>query len=119
MHAELFKRGRASRNTRVLTEFYRLLAKATHNEVIEMLVDALSEIVRTLMARIDPQPFPEIIQVRRKVARHLRARDAEKACAAMTAHFRSLNDYLEQKPWEGGAVPSKGRAATKRAALAR
>ncbi len=113
MHAELFKRGRASRNTRALTEFYRLLAQATHNEVIVMLVDALSEIVRTLLARIDPQPFPEIIQVRRKVLRHLRARDADKACAAMTAHFRSLNEYLENKPWEAGVAK---RPAAKRPA---
>ncbi len=105
-HAELFKKGRGSRNTRALTEFYRLLAKATHNEVIVMLVDALSEIVRSLLARIDPQPMPEIIQVRRKVLRHLRAGEADKACATMTTHLRHLNEYLEQKPWAKGAAPA-------------
>lgn len=111
LHAELFKKGRGSRNTRAVTEFYRLLARATHNEVIAMLVDALSEIVRTLLARIDPQPLPEIIQVRRKVLRHLRARDADKACAAMSAHFRSLNAYLEEKPWETGSGRSRTRTS--------
>lgn len=111
-HADLFRKGRGSRNTRALTEFYRLVAKATHNEVMVMLVDALSEIVRTLLARIDPQPMPEIIQVRRKVLRHLRAGEADKACAAMTAHLRHLNEYLEQKPWaKGAAAPAPAKKA--------
>jgi GntR family transcriptional repressor for pyruvate dehydrogenase complex len=102
-HALLFKEGRGSRNTRAVTEFYRLIARATHNEVIVMLIDALSEITRTLLARIDPQPLPEIIRVRRKVLRHMRAGEAEKACATMAAHFRTLNRYLEERPWTQGA----------------
>ena len=110
-HAALFKSGRGSRNSRLLIEFYRLLARATHNEVMVMLVDALSEIVRTLLARIDPQPMPDIIVVRRKVLRHLRAGEADKACAAMTQHLRNLNEYLEQKPWAKNAAPSPKPAA--------
>ncbi|MEO8296323.1 MAG: GntR family transcriptional regulator [Burkholderiales bacterium] len=94
-HAELFRQGRGSRNTRLVGEFYRLLARATHNEVIVMLVDSLSEIVRTLLARIDPKPLEEMVQVRRQVLSHLRARDAAKACAVMTAHQQQLVDYLE------------------------
>ncbi len=124
-HAELFRKGRGSRNTRELTEFYRLVAKATHNEVIVMLVDALSEIVRTLLARIGPQPIPEIIQVRRKVLRHMRAREAEKACAVMTTHLRQLNEYLERKPWvrsgsdEGSPEPVVTARKTARSRQAR
>lgn len=110
-HAALFKAGRGSRNTRALTEFYRLLAKATHNEVIVMLIDALSEIVRTLLARIDPQPMPAIIAVRRKVLKHIRAGEAEKACATITAHLRNLNRYLEERPWAKGAEPVTAAAA--------
>ncbi len=113
-HAALFKAGHGSRNTRALTEFYRLLASATHNEVIVMLIDALSEITRSLLARIDPQPLPEIIQVRRKVLKHLRAGEPEKACAAMTAHFRNLNQYLEERPWAKGAPKAVKAAATEK-----
>lgn len=101
-HAELFCQGRGSRNVHSVGEFYRLIARATHNEVIVMLVDALSEIVRTLLARIDPKPREDIIPVRRKVLRHLRARDADKACAAMTLHLRNLNEYLEEQGRERG-----------------
>lgn len=96
-HAELFRQGRGSRNTHKLGEFYRLLARATHNEVIVMLVDALSEIVRTMLARIDPQPRADIVAVRRKVLRLVRAGDADRACATMSLHFKHLNDYLESQ----------------------
>ena len=60
-----------------------------------MLVDALSEIVRTMLARIDPQPRADIVAVRRKVLRLVRAGDADRACATMSLHFKHLNDYLE------------------------
>ncbi len=117
-HTELFRQGQGSRNTQSVGEFYRLLARATHNEVIVMLVDALSEIVRTLLARIDPKPREDIIQVRRKVLRHMRARDADKACAAMTLHLKHLNDYLEEQSRAkalalAAAAPAKRRRPAK------
>jgi DNA-binding FadR family transcriptional regulator len=115
-HAELFRRGRGSRNTKAVTEFYRLLAQATHNEVIVMLVDALAESVRTLLARVDPQPMPEIVAVRRKVVKHLRAGDAEEACAVMSRHLRRLNRYLEERPWT--AAPTSTSTPTPKAARA-
>jgi DNA-binding FadR family transcriptional regulator len=97
LHAELFKFGGGSRNARSMGEFYRLIAQSTHNDMIVMIVDAVSEVMRTLLARIDPAPHPDMIAVRRKVLRHLRARDAEKACAALSVHLAHLNDYLESE----------------------
>lgn len=94
-HAELFRQGSGSRNSRSVGEFYRLLARATHNEVIVMLIDALSEIVRTLLMRIDPKPRSDIVRVRRLVLKHIRQGQANRACAAMTAHLKNLNEYLE------------------------
>jgi GntR family transcriptional repressor for pyruvate dehydrogenase complex len=94
-HAELFRLGQGSRNQVSVGEFYRLLARATHNEVIEMLIDALSEIVRTFMARIDPKPHEGMIQARSKVLRHMRARDPVRACAVMTKHLRLVSEYIE------------------------
>ncbi len=103
LHAELFRQGRGSRNTRSVGEFYRLIARATHNDVIVMLVDALSDIVRKLLARIDPKPREDIIQVRRKVLKYMRAGDAGRACLTMTAHLENLNDYLEAESKAPGA----------------
>jgi GntR family transcriptional repressor for pyruvate dehydrogenase complex len=102
-HTDLFRQGRGSRNTVSIGEFYRLLARATHNEVIVMLVDAMSEIMRVLLARIDPKPREDMIQVRRKVLRLIRARDADRACAAMSAHLKNVNDYLETQSRERAA----------------
>jgi DNA-binding FadR family transcriptional regulator len=114
-HAALFREGGGSRNTRSVGEFYRLLARATHNDVIVMLVDALSEIVRSLLARIDPKPREDIIQVRRKVLHHLRARDADKACATMTEHLNNLNDYLEEQSRARAAAAAAPRRPARRA----
>ena len=101
-HAELFRQGRGSRNVHSVGEFYRLIARATHNEVIVMLVDALSEIVRSLLARIDPKPREDMVQVRRKVLKHLRAGEADQACAVMTRHLKQLNAYLEAQSQQRG-----------------
>ncbi len=103
--AERFRRGDAPRSGRALGEFYRLIACATHNELIVMLIDSLSEVMRNLLARIDPQPHPDMIVMRRKVLRHMRARDAQQACAAMTVHLQHVTDYLEsQNRSKAGAV---------------
>jgi len=94
-HTELFKSGGGSRNSKSVIEFYRLIAKATHNEVIVLMVDALSEIIRDMLARIDPQPRKDIMQVRRKVIALMRQRDAEGASTAMRNHLQRVSDYLE------------------------
>jgi DNA-binding FadR family transcriptional regulator len=96
-HAELFRHAGGSRNARSLGEFYRLIAKAAHNELVLMLVDSLSEVMRNLLARIDPTPHPDMITMRRKVLRHLRARNAARACAAITVHLQHVTDYLESE----------------------
>lgn len=96
-HTERFQHGQGSRNTKSVIEFYRLIARATHNAVIVMMVDALSEIIRTLLARVDPQPRKDMMQVRRKVLELMRARDADGAAEAMATHLRRVSDYLESE----------------------
>ncbi|MBN9462817.1 MAG: FadR family transcriptional regulator [Burkholderiales bacterium] len=108
--------GRASRTSPAVIQFYQLLARATHNEVIVMLVEALSEIVRALLARIDPKPLKEVPQMRRRVLRYLRARDVERATSAMAQHFKLLNDYLEEQSMENMARTKPARPARARAA---
>lgn len=104
--ARLTTLGDFSRRNAYITEFYRVLARATHNEVIVMLLDSLSEIVRTLLVKVSPQPRDDVIGVRRRILKHLRARNVEKATAEMTAHLESLNRYLEaqQSPLVAGTA---------------
>jgi DNA-binding FadR family transcriptional regulator len=96
-HTNLFKNGRGSRNTKSVIEFYRLIARATHNEVIVMMVDSLSEIIRALLAQVNPEPRKDIMQVRRKVLALIRERDAAGAGAAMALHLRNVSKYLESE----------------------
>jgi GntR family transcriptional regulator, transcriptional repressor for pyruvate dehydrogenase complex len=107
-HSEqLTRQGDFSRRTTYITEFYRVVARATHNEVIVMLVDALSEITRMLLERIDPTPRSNVVDVRRRVLSHLRARDADAAVAEMTAHLEGLNKYIKSQ--EKSRRPKTGK----------
>ena len=104
MHADLFRLGRASRNTQSVIQFYRLIAQATHNPLIVMMVDALSEVYRALLARLDPRPNKGLIDARQRVLDLVRRRDAEAAAQAMAEHLRMVSDYLaagERKPGAG------------------
>ncbi len=93
--AELVKQGKPVRDSALITEFYRLIGRATHNEVIVMLIDALSEILRTLIARLDSAPQSNVVAVRRKVLRLMREREPDKAGAALAKHLNALNLLLE------------------------
>jgi GntR family transcriptional repressor for pyruvate dehydrogenase complex len=94
LHTELFSVGQGSRNRRSVIEFYRLIAQATHNPLIVMMVDALSEVIRHLLARVDPRPNKDIMVVRQKVLDLMRKRDAPGAIEAMTSHLKQVSDYL-------------------------
>ncbi|CKT66706.1 Uncharacterised protein [Mycobacterium tuberculosis] len=59
-----------------------------------MLIDALSEILRGLIAQLQA-PHSNVVQVRRKVLRLMRDRDAAKASAALAKHLTALHLLLE------------------------
>lgn len=94
---QLTAAGDFSRRGAYITEFYRVLAQATHNQVIVMLVETLSELTRTLLAAVSPTPRSDVIGVRRKVLQHLRERNADAAVQEMRAHLLRLNKVLEQE----------------------
>ena len=88
--------GDFSRRGAYITEFYRVLAQATHNQVVVMLVETLSELTRTQLAAISPTPRNDVIGVRRKVLQYMRERKVEAAVQEMRAHLTRLNKVLEQ-----------------------
>jgi DNA-binding FadR family transcriptional regulator len=94
IHVNLFKVGQGSRNTQSVIQFYRLIAQATHNPLIVMMVDALSEVYRGLLARLDPQPNKDIMLTRQRVLDLMRQQDAPAASEAMAEHLRGVSDYL-------------------------
>jgi DNA-binding FadR family transcriptional regulator len=94
LHTDLFRLGRASRNTQSVIEFYRLIAQATHNPLVLMMVDALSEVYRAMLASVDPRPNKDIMVVRQRVLELMRQRDAQAASDAMQEHLRRVTEYL-------------------------
>jgi DNA-binding FadR family transcriptional regulator len=93
-HTDLFRVGQGSRNSQSVIRFYRLIAEATHNPLIVLMVDALSEVYRGLLARVAPRPNKDIMTVRQGVLDLMRRRDAQGASEAMAAHLRQVGEYL-------------------------
>lgn len=81
----------------IAREFYRLVAKAARNEVVEILVDAVTEISMRLFIRLHPELVKGLRPARRRLARALRARDADTAAREMRAHLQNVHDVLERK----------------------
>jgi GntR family transcriptional repressor for pyruvate dehydrogenase complex len=77
-----------------LLHFYRLLSEATRNEVLVILVSALTDLVLKLMARYDAQPRPTTAQTHRKIVRCLRQRSADEAVALMAGHLDKLHAHF-------------------------
>lgn len=109
LHADLFRAGQGSRNTRSVIEFYRLIAQATHNPLIVLMVDALSEVVRDLLARVDPRPNQRLMAVRQPVLDLMRKRDAQAASDAMAEHLRCVAEYLVSE--SGKDEPARGTSS--------
>jgi GntR family transcriptional repressor for pyruvate dehydrogenase complex len=90
---QLAAEGNFDRSTYIV-EFYNLLAKATHNDVLVMLVNSMSELQRQMLVRISPNPRQDVIRVRRRVLEALRTRDAESGIAEITKFLNALDRYL-------------------------
>ena len=94
---EMTRLGRHEERTRYATEFYRLLALATRNEILTILVDSLTDILRRFLRGIaSGAPQPGLIESRRRFFRHLKARDAEKAAREIEIHLTKLHELLTQ-----------------------
>lgn len=73
-----------------LVAFDRLLAEATHNEVLVMLYDALAQAVSVPLMRVAVAVDPCIGQVRRRLLQHIRERNPDAAIAELHAHLNAV-----------------------------
>jgi DNA-binding FadR family transcriptional regulator len=95
--AEMTRLGRHEDRLRFAMEFYRLLALSTRNEIMTMLVDALTVILLRFLSGIrNGAPQPGLIESRRRFLRHLKARDAAKASREIELHLTKLHKLLTQ-----------------------
>ena len=89
--AEIENYTEAARRAEASVEFFRLITRAAHNDVLVVVAETLTTLLRhvlktdaTLRAR------PELVPVRRQILAHLRARDADAAEAEMSHYFDQL-----------------------------
>jgi GntR family transcriptional repressor for pyruvate dehydrogenase complex len=113
--AEATRLGRHEERLRHVFEFYRLLAFATRNEVLIIMVDSLTDILLRFLRRITGGGSqPGVVESRRRLLKHLRARDANKAVAEIESHLTKLHKLLTRNYSERGGGSSK-KARTKAA----
>ena len=82
-------------------EFYKLLALATGNKVIAMIVDSVTEIhMRFVYAKAASSgvAMPRLVEKRRQFLTTLRARKVSAATRLMRTHLESVQRMLEQDP---------------------
>lgn len=86
----------SARTVRV-TNFYSLLALATHNEVLVMLMNSLTDVVQARLNKAGPRPLTDVGQMRRKLIKLLRKGDADAAVKEMTAHLNRVEELLIER----------------------
>lgn len=76
---------------RAVGSFYDHLGRAAHNEALVLLIHSVTEVVAQILLKTQPEVFDLVIESRRRLVSHLRARDREAAAAEVTAHMAELH----------------------------
>ena len=92
----LTRSGRLRERLTYSINFYKILADITQNQVIIILIDSLTTILRLVVNQAGPDPKTDLVETRRAFMKCLRARDADSAVKEMTAHLKRLHDHLER-----------------------
>ncbi len=91
----LLRAGRYDDKIDVNVEFHNILARATHNPVMELLMSALMEVMRGFSYQVGGERHDLTIKARRRFLRLLRKRDADGAAKAMEVHVKQLQKRYE------------------------
>ncbi len=75
-------------------DFYRLLAEATGNQVIQAIIVSLSTIVLQQVQRFEMRPLSGLVATRRRLIAHIASGDGGTAAREITMHLRRLHIHL-------------------------
>jgi GntR family transcriptional regulator, transcriptional repressor for pyruvate dehydrogenase complex len=75
-------------------DFYRLLAETPGNQVLQVIIVALSTIVLQLTERHNMRPLPGLVATRRRLVAHVASGDGAAAAREITEHLRRLHAHL-------------------------
>jgi GntR family transcriptional regulator, transcriptional repressor for pyruvate dehydrogenase complex len=110
---EMTRQGRHDERLRYAMEFYRLLALSTRNEILTILVDALTDILLRFLRTIEGgAPQPGLVDSRRRFLAHLKARDGDKATREIESHLARIHKLLAHfygRSQDGGVRRRGGR----------
>lgn len=85
------------RRVEVNLHFHVLLARAAKNPLLTILIDALVEVQSKLLEVITPTPNEKVVLSRKRLIKHLRARNEDAAVREMQLHLAALQrHYLAQ-----------------------
>lgn len=89
--------GQFDERQRLNREFHLILARITRNPIIESTMEGVMEVMGQFIKRIGPSDNPFTLPSRRRLMKHLRARDAGAAVKEMTRLLVGLQTkYLKQ-----------------------
>ncbi len=74
-------------------EFHRIIARATKNPVMEIVMEALIDVMQHFIRAIGQTRNPWVLPSRRRFMKHFAAGDVEAAVAEMEQHLERLNRY--------------------------
>ena len=109
--AELTDAGRIAERAPYSFEFYSLLARATRNGVLMLIIDSISRILLQFVVRVGPLEALDLVGSRRRFLRHLRNRDADRAVKEITTHLKGVHRVLlqyEKEKTAAGATQQRG-----------
>jgi GntR family transcriptional regulator, transcriptional repressor for pyruvate dehydrogenase complex len=75
-------------------DFYRLLAEATDNQVIQVIVVSLSTILLQQVERFKMRPLSNLVATRRRLVAHIASGDGGAAAREITAHLKRLHTHI-------------------------
>lgn len=92
------KAGNIGERVSINLEFFRILANASRNPLLIILTDAMIEIQVLLLEVLTPAPSSTVMASRRRLLKHLLARDTERATSEMEVHLKALeHHYVSQR----------------------
>ena len=89
-----YEQGRIDEAIAHIGEFYELLGKAAHNEVLVVIISSLTSTVRSLLEQTDVVLEPEFEVGRRAIIEAIRERDEEQAEIRLRRHIGALKRFV-------------------------
>jgi DNA-binding FadR family transcriptional regulator len=106
--SKLSAEGNWERKAIVHVEFHNLLADATGNPVMAVLMRSMADLLRELALAVGPSTDDIIVRSRRRLLRHLRNRDADKAVLEMQRHLKRLHRMWLTGAYQGSRTSRPG-----------